>query len=339
MPEASIARQTLQGVCAKPITYGVVQTGPHLPNGVPCVRVVDLTKPRLSVESMVRTSEEINRAYRRTILEPNEILFALRGEIGHVKLVPKELVGANVTRGIARISPDQRIVHPRFLFHALQSPQARIALLKSTNGSALQEIPIAALRKLRIDVPPLNEQRHVAEVLDCWATAIDQIERLLKLKRRLKHGLMQQLLTGRRRFPEFIGEAWRQTSLDSFFKESRIPGTNGAVAKKLTIKLYCKGVVAKRDDSIGSTATRYYRRKAGQFVYSKLDFLNGAFGIVPEALDDWESTLDLPAFDISPTVDRRWVLYRVGSEDFYRRQLGAANGGRKARRVNPHFCD
>jgi type I restriction enzyme S subunit len=66
-----------------------------------------------------------------------------------------------------------------------------------------------------------------------------------------------------------------------------------------------------------------------------LDFLNGAFGIVPPHLDGYESTLDLPAFDASSKINLLWFLYFVSRKAFYDSQLSLARGGRKAKRVNP----
>lgn len=146
---------------------------------------------------------------------------------------------------------------------------------------------------------------------------------------------MQRLLTGRVRFSEFKSVPWKEQTFGVFLRESRIPGSNGAVAKKLSIKLYGKGVQPKADGQPGSEDTRYYRRRAGQFIYSKLDFLNGAFGIVPPELDGYESTLDLPAFDISSAINPAFLLAYVTRESFYKSQLGLARGGRKARRVPP----
>jgi type I restriction enzyme S subunit len=145
---------------------------------------------------------------------------------------------------------------------------------------------------------------------------------------------MEQLLTGKRRFKGFSGE-WEPVTFGSFLKESRVPGSNGAEARKLTIRLYGKGIVPKSDTRPGSEATQFYKRKAGQFIYSKLDFLNGAFGIIPPNLDGFESSLDLPSFDVEPSIDSRWLLYFVTRRGFYTNQLGLAHGGRKARRVNP----
>lgn len=132
-----------------------------------------------------------------------------------------------------------------------------------------------------------------------------------------------------------VPEGWTVQPLGNFLQESRIPGNDGRSARKLTVRLYGKGVVAKEAGGQGSENTKYYLRKKGQFVYSKLDFLNGAFGVVPDELDGWETTLDLPAFDVSPTIDARWLLAYVTREQFYAAHKGLARGGRKARRVPP----
>jgi type I restriction enzyme S subunit len=128
----------------------------------------------------------------------------------------------------------------------------------------------------------------------------------------------------------------RSMRIGEFLKESRIPGTSGDTARKITVKLYGKGVFAKQENRPGSENTSYYKRKTGQFIYSKLDFLNGAFGIVPDDLDGYESTVDLPCFDFtSIEIHPDWFLYFVSRRDFYSYQGGLGNGGRKARRISP----
>jgi len=158
---------------------------------------------------------------------------------------------------------------------------------------------------------------------------------MLVAKGLTKRGLMRELLTGTRRFAGFRAHTWRMERLSRVLHESRVSASTGSTARKVTIKLYGKGVVPKRDTRPGSENTKYYRRSAGRFIYSKLDFLNGAFGIVPPELDGYESTLDLPAFDVSSSVNPRWLLHLLSWPGFYKRHVGLANGGRKARRVNP----
>ena len=119
-----------------------------------------------------------------------------------------------------------------------------------------------------------------------------------------------------------------------FLTESKIPGSDGKLAKKLSVKLWAKGVVEKNAAFEGSEHTQYYVRHAGQFMYGKLDFLNCAFGIVPDKLDGYESTLDAPAFNIHG-IDPIFLLNKVMQPNFYKKNGEIANGSRKAKRIHP----
>lgn len=130
-------------------------------------------------------------------------------------------------------------------------------------------------------------------------------------------------------FPE-----WEEKKIGDFLNESRIPGHTGKQAKKLTVKLWAKGIVPKESYLQGSEGTQYYVRHAGQLMYGKLDFLNCAFGIVPEELDGYESTIDSPAFDIHGILSDYLLAY-ITRKEFYKRNGDLANGTRKAKRIQP----
>jgi type I restriction enzyme, S subunit len=137
------------------------------------------------------------------------------------------------------------------------------------------------------------------------------------------------------RFPEFgSGSDWRLRRLDEFLTESRLAGSKGDVAKKITVKLWGNGVFEKNEAILGSVNTQYFQRKAGQFIYSKLDFLNQAFGVIPEHLDDFESTVDLPCFDVSGELNPAFLLEYVSRKEFYEKVGESADGSRKAKRIH-----
>lgn len=128
---------------------------------------------------------------------------------------------------------------------------------------------------------------------------------------------------------------WDVHLISDHLSESYVLGNMGDVAKKITVKLWNRGVCEKKEIHQGSENTQYYRRQKGQFIYSKLDFLNCAFGIIPSELDGYESTQDLPAFDIRE-INPYYLLAQVTQRRFYERWgIMVANGGRKARRISP----
>ena len=222
--EGDWRRKPLKALSSKSISYGIVQTGTSVENGVKCVRVVDLTKPQIDFEDLITTSEKISQSYKKTILIEGEIMIALRGNIGLVASVPKELEGSNLTRGIARISPMGSEVHSSYLLWALRSPEGRIEFLKQVNGSALKEIPIGGLNKIKVAFPTLPEQRKIADFLSSVDKRIEQLTQKKSLLEQYKKGVMQQLFTQKIRFKDDDGKdfpGWEEKKLGEVVDSSK----------------------------------------------------------------------------------------------------------------------
>ena len=262
------------------------------------------------------------------IVEPGELLFAWAGVKG-VSFGPTIWSGPQgvLNQHIYRIQPRNGI-SPQWLYYALAEVTSEIEAKAHGFKTSLVHVRKSDITRAKVALPPFNEQLEVAQILVEWDFLIDKTERLIAAKRRRQEILTTKLyiLSNREGMPARFG---------SVLAESSVSGASGRHAKKLSIKLYGKGVVAKDEKRVGSEQTQYFVRRAGQLVYSKLDFLNGAFGIVPSELDGYESTLDLPAFDIAPGVDPGWLLGYLTRPAYYTRQVGLARGQRKARRIHP----
>lgn len=300
---------------------------------IPWVKTGDLTRDEIHETEEQITSLALKESSCK-LYPSGTVLVAMYGgfkQIGRTGILTAD---AAINQAISAIEVDSNVLLPEFLLAWLNQnidywKNFAASSRKDPNitGKDVQDFPIA--------LPQLSEQRFIVEVAGKFNSCITSTQNLLTAKRTYKRGLMQQLLTGQRRFPEFQGQPWREQRISSLITESRIPGSNGKAAKKLTVRLYGKGVLAKNERQIGSVNTKYYTRRAGQFIYSKLDFLNGAFGLIPEELDGYESTLDLPTFDISPEVDASLLLAYFSREEFYARFADIAAGGRKAVRIGP----
>jgi type I restriction enzyme S subunit len=180
-----------------PITYGIVQAGPNVPGGIPYVRTGDMSAGRLSKVDLLHTSVEIDSSYPRSRVKAGEIICALRGVVGSVLEIPEELEGANLSRGVARISPGHDI-YRRYLLWALRSEYARREFDIFSNGTTFKEIPLAQLRTIKVAVPvDIKEQVGLATILDRLELVMDLRQRYEKKLMKLRAGLMQQLLTGK----------------------------------------------------------------------------------------------------------------------------------------------
>ncbi len=180
----------------KNITYGIVQAGAHHDGGVPYIRVSDMTKRALSRNGMLLTSPEIAEKYHRSAVSCGDIVYALRGVIGHVLVVPKELDGANLTQGTARISPNDK-VDSGYLLWAMKSPYVNEQNDLAAKGSTFREVTLASLRKIQVALPELSEQKKIASIFDSVELNIFSIEDQLAQLQSIKKALMQDLLTGK----------------------------------------------------------------------------------------------------------------------------------------------
>lgn len=90
--------------------------------------------------------------------------------------------------------------------------------LKIHNESGgIPQLPGGSLSKYYVTLPPLPEQKKIAQILSTWDQAITTTEHLIDLARQQKKALMQQLLTGKKRFPGFEGE-WKDELLGNIAK-------------------------------------------------------------------------------------------------------------------------
>ncbi len=204
----------LQQACREAITYGIVQCGPHIRDGVPYIRVSDMDAPELSLDAMLRTSKSIASKFARSTVEEGDLVYALRGKLGEVRQVRAELVGANLTQGTARLSPNDRLVSD-YLVWAMRDPRAVRQAELEAKGTTFREITLADLRRIKVLVPPKHEQRAIATALSDVDALLGGLDQLIAKKRDLKLATMQQLLTGKTRLPGFDGE-WEVKRLDQF---------------------------------------------------------------------------------------------------------------------------
>lgn len=151
------------------ISYGIVQPGDGVENGVPVVRPVDMTKTFVSRRGLKNTTKEISESYKRTILKGNEILMCVRGTTGLISMATPELQGCNVTRGITPIECGPTC-DKWFIFYQILNPAIQHHIAEYTRGIALKQINMKDVRDIPLCLPPLPLQR-------LFAQRIEQIER------------------------------------------------------------------------------------------------------------------------------------------------------------------
>ncbi|MFP4042516.1 MAG: restriction endonuclease subunit S [Bacteroidales bacterium] len=101
------------------------------------------------------------------------------------------------------LKPKNKKIINSFLFYLVQTSRF-IKICNISSGTKMPRADWSLVKKRIFSLPPLPEQQKIAQILSTWDQAIEKTEQLIEKKQLLKKGLMQQLLSGKVRFPEFI---------------------------------------------------------------------------------------------------------------------------------------
>ncbi len=147
------------------ISYGIVQPGNEIENGIPVVRPVDLVNQIVTRKGLKQIEKRISDDYKRTILKGGELLFCVRGTTGVMSFASDDLKGCNVTRGITPLSFNESI-NKYYAFYYLKTDGLQAMIADNTRGIALKQINMKDVRALPFLVPPLSLQQEFAEKVE-----------------------------------------------------------------------------------------------------------------------------------------------------------------------------
>ncbi|MDY0295866.1 MAG: restriction endonuclease subunit S [Acidobacteriota bacterium] len=158
----------------------------------------------------------------RTTLNAGDILVSITADLGIIGYFSSEepYPRAYVNQHVALLRILDTKIYSKFVAYQLAAPRAQKRFRQITDQGAKAGLNLSSIRSFPVAFPSLAEQEGIAEVLECWDRAIRVVERKIEKKREIKKGLMQQLLTGKRRLPGF-GTDYHEAHEE--LEERRIP--------------------------------------------------------------------------------------------------------------------
>jgi type I restriction enzyme S subunit len=155
------------------------------------------------------------------IVPRNNLLVATRVGIGKAAI---NRIDMAISQDLTGVLIDRDKAFPEFIYWILIKHESKLKSL--AQGSTIKGILREELGKLKFFLPPLIEQKKIAEVLMSVDQAIEKVEEAIEKTQRLKKGLMQELLTkgiGHKEFKKTeigrIPKQWQVTKLQGLIKE------------------------------------------------------------------------------------------------------------------------
>lgn len=155
------------------------------------------------------------------LLTKGDLLLAMTeqaaGLLGSAALIPKNNKYLHNQRlGLIKVLSPSKI-DSLFLFWLYNSPEIRKQIAEQASGTKVKHTSPNRLIGITTLLPPKGEQTKIAQILSTWDKAIATTERLLANSQQQKQALMQQLLTGQKRFAGFT-DVWETVRLGDVAK-------------------------------------------------------------------------------------------------------------------------
>lgn len=202
---------------------------------------------------------------KRLIVQPGDVLLNrtnspdLVGKVGIVR-ARSEAVFASY---LVRLVPNPRTIDSEYLNAWLNAPAAQMRIRQlATRGVSQSNVnPTTLKRQLRIPVPPLHEQRRIAEVLRAWDDAIDVAQRQRDLADRRYSTTLEKS----------AGAGNHGATLRSGTRELSQRNANGSFDRPQVMGVSnVRGIVPMREQSIAQDLSRYQVLPPRAFAYNPM---------------------------------------------------------------------
>jgi len=265
-----------------------IKGGKRLPKGeqlvdyktpFPYIRVVDFGAMGVNMKDLKYLLPETQKKIKQYTISSKDVYISIAGTIGIVGLVPSELDKANLTENAAKLC-NLRTIENTFLAYILDSPIAKKQILTFVGKAQQPKLALFRIEKINIPLPPLPEQKKIAEILLTVDEAIQKVDEATKKTAKLKKGLMRELLSegiGHKEFKDTqigrIPKEWEVVSLGNISSDSFGGGTPSTKKSE-----YWNGDIA------WMTSAHINGREVttGQRYITKEGLRNSASSLVPE---------------------------------------------------------
>mgnify|MGYP000280807835 CR=1 FL=1 len=193
--------------CTNGLTYNV-----SISNGIPVTRIETISTGEINYAKVGHIQNSVG--YEDFRMQKGDILYSHINSLSQIGKVAYYNGKKEIYHGMnLLLLRANQCLNKQYLYYMLLTTYMRhMAQVIAKPAVNQASISTRDLKKIKIPVPPLPEQQKIAEVLSTWDKAIEKQSQLIEKLELRKKGLMQQLLTGKKRLPGF-NIPWKKIKL------------------------------------------------------------------------------------------------------------------------------
>lgn len=266
----------LGDLCCNQGDYGINAPAVAYSNDLPTyLRITDISDDgKFIIDNKASVNSPNSESYH---LKEGDIVFARTGATVGKTYLYDPADGDLVFAGfLIRFSPNEQKIVPYYLKTYTNTAAYWYWVKIISQRSGQPGINAAEYSSLQLPVPPLAEQKKIAEVLSVWDRAIEKQSQLIEQLTLRKRGLMQQLLAGKKRIPGFSGE-WRKEKAGSIFENSSVRSNKSEPLLSATQEygVVPRDMLETRVTMPSGNLSSFKRVDIGDFVISLRSFEGG----------------------------------------------------------------
>lgn len=166
-----------------------------VPEGVPVIAIGNVGWGRLQLDKLDHVKSEKALKLRRYTLRPGDVLFTRSGTVGRSAVVPDEANGWLMSYHLLRVRVDRNVCDPMYLYFVFRgNPEIQEQITEQARGATRPGFNTILLKRLRVPLAPMAEQREILCRMKDMFAWIDVIEAAVEATRRRADKLEQSIL-------------------------------------------------------------------------------------------------------------------------------------------------
>lgn len=245
--------------------------------GVKLINIRNLVNDKIKLENTTNhlSIKEVNDKYNHFLLEEGDFIMASSGVTwGKIAEVHKEHLPLCLNTSIIKLKPKNEKLHKNYLWFFIKSDKFRTQIARVITGSAQPNFGPSHLKNIQIPVPPLEEQKRIATLLDIADALRQKDKELLQ-----KYDALAQSL-----FLEMFGDPVKNEKVWEF---------------KTIEQITKKGKTSIKRGPFGGALKKEIFVREGYLVYEQFHALNNDFSMARYFIDE-KKFQELKGFEVQP---------------------------------------
>lgn len=164
-------------------------------------------------------------------VKAGDILISLVGTFGKILVVPDVFEPGIINPRLVRLALDSKIINPHFFSRFFRSPLARFQMEMHTHGGTMDILNTQNISELLIPIPPIDEQRRIADILD----RADAIRRKRQEAIRLTEELLRSAFLEMFGDPAINSKEWKTVPMKDVVSQTQYGTAEKANSEKVGV--------------------------------------------------------------------------------------------------------